>query len=347
MCVEVLADCPACVVRPVAGGAQGGVAKVVARISGVARSRATLIVLHALLCLSNATAPHPGAVMSSASDETSLSGSQRPSKRCRYARARGPLTSMELHEWAPFYVSEFVRAGRAVHLRHNILRGVELSTSYSGMGCAEMAAEMIMEGCISAGLVGVHTFTSYCAMDISNLCRRALQSHEKGPLRPHHVFGDVLDLLPPGALNALQAMEMEFQLSYIADGHEEAALAFVRQVFAVLAAVADYPAPHLYCHNCQKLCCADSRSASGHGLSRPLRVMLAGSTCIAFSGMGKRSQWAHDSAVPCLAWMWSLRRSQPHFVIHECTPLFTDLGLRLPCDSRHFVLLHVRMSAAA
>ncbi len=53
-----------------------------------------------------------------------------------------------------------------------------------------------------------------------------------------------------------------------------------------------------------------------------LRVEIAGSTCVAWSIMGKGLGWLHDSGLPCLVWLHWVARTLPHIFIHECTAHF-------------------------
>ena len=54
---------------------------------------------------------------------------------------------------------------------------------------------------------------------------------------------------------------------------------------------------------------------------------IAGSTCVAWSGMGSGDAWLHSSTLPCLVWAYSLRYAQPDAIIHECVPNFLQCRL--------------------
>ena len=86
--------------------------------------------------------------------------------------------------------------------------GVSVTTSYSGMGSAEVACHILAAEALKAGAVlssnmaGLHT---YAACDIDAMCQTVLK-HILGAHRPRHVFGSLLDMVPSRDVARLQTL---------------------------------------------------------------------------------------------------------------------------------------------
>ena len=65
-------------------------------------------------------------------------------------------------------------------------------------------------------------------------------------------------------------------------------------------------------------------------------VEAAGVTCKAHSLAGAREGFLHSSALPLFVWAFSMKKSQPHLVIHECVLGFpTDILRQILNESGH------------
>ncbi len=121
-------------------------------------------------------------------------------KRKRHSeqhQRRGPLSLEEVFDWAQVAVSEVLRRadqdGVADAFRSELAaltQHVVVSTSYSGMGCAEMALPMLQSALGKHGIAS--EFHVHSACDSTALCQSLLVQHED----QGHVFADILDLIP-------------------------------------------------------------------------------------------------------------------------------------------------------
>ena len=71
-----------------------------------------------------------------------------------------------------------------------------------------------------------------------------------------------------------------------------------------------------------------------------LHMEVAGSTCVAFSSMGARWGWLHESSITFLAWGRRVRAMRPHCVVHECVPKFPEdmLATVLNCEGQQYAV---------
>ena len=49
---------------------------------------------------------------------------------------------------------------------------------------------------------------------------------------------------------------------------------------------------------------------------------VASTTCVAHCAIGGRQRWIHESAVPCLIWLFMMKAIAPDVCLHENSPLF-------------------------
>ncbi len=126
----------------------------------------------------------------------------------------GPTTLEGLFNWPNFAVRRMLDYAATngipqfgVSLRR-VARNIQVSTSYSGMGCAEAVCPMLKA---ALRTVGVETsFQIHSATDTNSTCRRVLLQHQEDS-RPEHVFFDVLDRLPPAVRVELEAAGKELR----------------------------------------------------------------------------------------------------------------------------------------
>ena len=221
-------------------------------------------------------------------------------------------------------------------LLENVAGGVEVRTQYSGMGCPEQALAMILQGLTALDPNLENKITTYSATEQMPLPRRVLLSHSPSPLRAKHIFGDVCNAVGEDVLAELHRVAAKYRSEaevtvQSGDATKKRRLRkatsspdggngerFLRDCWAVLDKTSLPPGHTQYCYRCSVDC--PTRSDA----SCLLRIEIAGTTCVAFSMRGKQGQWMHESAIPCIIWMWQLRQRRPHIVVHECTPQFTE-----------------------
>ncbi|MCP4240020.1 MAG: hypothetical protein GY772_05620, partial [bacterium] len=212
---------------------------------------------------------------------------------------------------------------------------VVVTTSYSGIGCAEAALAWIRDAFQDAGVSLALHFHS--ATDISAVCRKVLASHVRGS-RPEHIFGNVQASVPASTIARLEAMGAIYReritarvsAARLAKGMEHASDVRRAEVQRLGDKFAEKATKLLaeheldlgaigWCHVHEKECpLAPSTARSG----RALFLEVAGTTCVAWSSMGLRWGWLDPSAVPCLAWSFWMRARRPDIIIHENTPRF-------------------------
>lgn len=116
--------------------------------------------------------------------------------------SRSPLTLSESIDVAPRTQDSLAAHGLLMSFRKTLLdgHGVVATSSFSGMGTAEVAVAML------SGLVAGHKVTNFSASDSAKVPRLVLKELPSGAA-PEHVFGDVLDRLPSGVRTQLENPE--------------------------------------------------------------------------------------------------------------------------------------------
>ena len=91
--------------------------------------------------------------------------------------------------------------------------GVSVTTSYSGMGSAEVACHILAAEALKAGAVlssNMAGLQSYAACDIDAVCQTVLKN-TLGAHRPRHVFGSLLDMVPSRDVARLQTLLQHYR----------------------------------------------------------------------------------------------------------------------------------------
>jgi len=112
----------------------------------------------------------------------------------------GPSTLEDVLCWPHFVVCRVLdhatAHGQGAAFKAALQRAtsnITITTSYSGMGCAEMVLPMLTDALGSFGVKA--QLTPYSATDVDPLPRRMLLAH-KPSSKPKHVFKDVLERIP-------------------------------------------------------------------------------------------------------------------------------------------------------
>ena len=231
---------------------------------------------------------------------------------------------------------------------------VVVTTSYSGMGCAETAISMVRQHLLEMGISA--TVKMHSATDVNATCRKEMLG-QKAESASEHIFKDVLDCIPNDVRLILEtaAARLRAQVARrstavrLAKGADAAAAfrkaavgrlgrRYVQDVRAQLEQTA-FPAGQLaFCerHGCQ---CPLSPEYEARRLNQQLHVEIAGTTCVAWSSMGAGWGWLDKSALPCMVWTFWVLAVEPDVVLHECTPRFQHqqladiLGGKFWCES--------------
>ncbi len=226
-----------------------------------------------------------------------------------------------------------------------VLANVQVTTSYSGMGCAEGVLPLLKDAFSSLGIEA--SFTTFSATDVSRECREVLCDHKDAP---RHVFGDILERLLRQTrirlenLGAHLRAKLERRVLRRGGCESGEGRRFRRQMVrelgeqhlsalrTTLSAVDFASAGACQCARHGAPCSADARPSNtadgGVAPSPPsLWVEVAGTTCVAWSSMGAGLGWLDGSALPCLVWLFWVRFQQPDIVIHECTTRFDEAVL--------------------
>lgn len=116
--------------------------------------------------------------------------------------AESPMTFHQVSDFLPGLYQRMVRKspGLAAAFKQRLTEGVVLTTSYSGVGCPETAADLLVQDPALRNLPGSKIFC-YSAWEIEPSAVFMLLGR-KGQ-SPHHVFGDLKDRMKPSILERL------------------------------------------------------------------------------------------------------------------------------------------------
>ena len=245
----------------------------------------------------------------------------------------GPSTYQESFDWAKSVgqcflasIGERVAAGFAAR---NIQK-IVVTTTYSGMGCAETSINFIKKAIgelLPFGACPPVEF--YSAMDNSELCQRALSSLDPGPA---HIFGNIYDLVTDPTKAALEKLQKKyitkFKRAVKQKGSNKMALVhahgrtFMKDACKLLTGVSFRKDKKAWCYKCQKKC---RLSPCGSKLEvGTLYMEIGGHTCTPWSNAGQRMSWLDPEAIPMLIWLFWVKAKGVHHLLNECSPGFDD-----------------------
>ena len=110
----------------------------------------------------------------------------------------GPSCTKDCFLWPKHVVAKLIGVHGQDVLASNLnaKRGLLLSTTFSGLGSAELAAGMLLESLRDEGIVKPDfELQVYSACDKDPMCRAVLAQHDPATA-PHHIFADVDDCFP-------------------------------------------------------------------------------------------------------------------------------------------------------
>ena len=250
----------------------------------------------------------------------------------------GPTSYKEIAEgdWASHLLKQADIFGDADSIidnfTENLLSGLSVTTSFSGMGCPELACFILAR---EAKLYGcpAEPIKFHGACDQNALCQHVLTSIA-GDHGPSHVFGDLLQELSPEHVrtmichqdSARASVEKAFADAPICEQTAEFRKAligihtaeFLRKVSKLAKSWSFNRSKRSRCYRCgaSHLCQRWPRK------NRALHIELAGTICVAFSSIGLGWAWLDPSAIACVAWATMMKAIEPDVIIHECVPAF-------------------------
>ena len=208
---------------------------------------------------------------------------------------------------------------------------------FSGIGTGEMAAGMNMH--FAEETIGDHLDSStYAACDIDNVCQGILVSHQ-GKHAPQHVFGSVLDRIPPYKLRAIESLQKQTMDAFRAEASTSGwsksiknrefvtrSKGFVRAAVAILNDISDGSQlldrkTLAFCSKHNRPCCIGPGGDGAHGAEADFFwIDMAGLICTPWSVQGNQHMWLDPNSLPTIVYLWSVRRMMPDQVLAECTP---------------------------
>ncbi|CAE7037690.1 unnamed protein product [Symbiodinium sp. CCMP2456] len=243
----------------------------------------------------------------------------------------GPRTFEDVMLWARNFLPGMLAAMSAQGARvPRVLDKLQrtklvLTSSYSGMGVAEMSVPFLQDAFQERGVK--LSVRYHASRDHDELCRKMLLHAEFGSSQESHVFGDIFDFVTTTCSTELLDLQQECHQRLARalsgkTGPQKRSLSvqhgrnFAVKALGVLGS-ASPPYQQGHCFRHQKVCpfWPPSSSDAWH-------VEIAGSTCTPWSSSGKHLGWLDKESVPCLVWMHAVAGVRPAIVIHECTPTF-------------------------
>ena len=204
---------------------------------------------------------------------------------------------------------------------------VVLTTTYSGMGCAEASCKFIVAALQQVFGVDV-PIEFHSAMDNSGLCRKVLASMEFGPA---HIFGDIYELITPQVKQELFRLQKVHIRRFLRarkaaqEGSKTALVhqhgqAFMRAACNALSRVVFRRDKKAWCYNCEGNCTISPGGAQPE--TGVLFIEVGGHTCTPWSLAGNRMSWLSSDAIPGLIWLHWIKTRNVHHFIDECSPNF-------------------------
>eukprot|EP00435_Cladocopium_sp_Y103_P048908 s774_g14.t1 len=250
----------------------------------------------------------------------------------------GPSAAEELYLWPKRILDQAAKMhGREVLIQNMAAKkGLVMTTTFSGVGSAELAAELLLDALREDGLVQPgFDFHVHSACDKDAMCREVLMHHDPG-FAPDHVFAQVDDCLPDHIRARLESLLFAAQSEVVdktfptardrSQAIEVRGQKLIKDCLDILANtnVLSQGA----CHACKKMC---SRFPDAAKRMVYLWLEVAGSPCIPFikgGAYGTGLAWLHETTISFLSWGRAMRAKKPDMILHECVPGFTPETLQ-------------------
>ena len=236
----------------------------------------------------------------------------------------GPCTYLETFGWPEVMLSralEQLQPDEAKSPFRSPEYGVQFTSSYTGMGMAEVAALVVKDVLAKSANIKVNV-EWHAQADTSAECR-SLHSSK-------HVFSDLADRVADDlweALCDLQSFHRDGLIVKVEAGEQlsrpQIKLAgdrFLKEACSLLNSSRDGFKDRAPCVNCNRMC----RWSPPPPKKGEIWVEVAGNTCTPWSVRGKSWGWLDVQSLPALVWAFSLKfaPAMPDIIINECVPSF-------------------------
>eukprot|EP00439_Symbiodinium_sp_Y106_P041214 s646_g5.t1 len=212
---------------------------------------------------------------------------------------------------------------------------VVLTTSFSGIGSAEVAASMIAQQLQADSLWPRGNLQVHSVCEKEPSCRKVLMAHSS-PCRADHMFKDIVHSFSAAVEKAIkqklgalrEAAQESAKSADVGASRPEVMRPFVEEFHCFAEGLLQQTVvqDHLFCEEHLRMCPrVPARDKD------KLWVEVAGTPCVAFcrgGGYGGQLGWLHDTSVLFLAWVAFLRQAQPDVIVHECVEAFDHEVLR-------------------
>ena len=275
----------------------------------------------------------PGAAASSAVamlEDHPVDDELESQPECENGLPDGPESFEQLFSWPERFCKKVVDCNEGWKMLRNLrtCTGILLTTSFSGVGSAEVAAAMVAQQLRSMGIWHGEALQVYSSCEIDVPCQGVLLSHT-APCRPKHVFTDIQHILPHDMEQELKQLSRSLrkQLSDMQFGSSQQRQDAVKTLAehfhrrAELALQDVIVQTQAYCAVHRRPCPCKPKAPVPGTL---LRVEVAGSPCVAFckGAYGSQEGFLHETSVCFTAWVAKVRQDLPDIVLHECVPGF-------------------------
>ena len=221
-------------------------------------------------------------------------------------------------------------AGDVINRNLRAIRRLVLTTSFSGVGSAEVAASMMSQHLQGDALWRSDTLQVHSVCELKSSCRKVLMAHGS-PCRANHVFKDIVHgfshVVERQILEKLAALRQRLNESGADESLDRSARKHVQQQlveefyrFAVHVLQEEEVQVYFFCEDHRRMCPRVPCREPGD-----IWLEAAGSPCIPFckgGGYGTQLGWLRDTSLPFFAWVSFLRKGRPDVIVHECVDGF-------------------------
>ena len=219
----------------------------------------------------------------------------------------GPGDLPGVFRWHTGMVQRFLKVASAAQASAGTPRPrVIVTSSYSGMGMAEISSKFVANAFETHGLP--FELVCHSQTEISDKCKPCLESN--------HVFSDLQDRLPKKVMGKLASMQRKHAKAVgrtAAMTKQACSDQFLAEAVKYLEKQGEVVARTMHCDKCGRACSWVPDASPGS-----LWVEVAGNTCTPWSARGHGLGWLDPKSLPALAWGWSLKHHAPDVIINEC-----------------------------
>lgn len=246
----------------------------------------------------------------------------------------GPASYGEMFGWADYFATKILEKLEEKNIETSKKLRIQLTTSYSGSGMAEVAAACVKQALLKRSFqveILVRSQTEY-------------ESTYQAFLHGHHVYGDLKDRVHKDLWNDLVRLQASIREKAEAKEHEmkskskqgktnrkEIAQAFEREFFDKATALLRDSPEHFKNQtkctthkegDCSAACswapCEQDLLQSHEG-EVAVWIEIAGNTCCPWSNRGAMRGFLDEENLPAMIWGWSMKHNGyvPDIIINE------------------------------